>query len=340
MAERRFIAPSRRLSLPCLVSSPSIRPLHKIRLIVLGSLGVGKTQLVSRLLGRAFKTNHYPTVNDFHVVTHNIENEIYKLDILDTSGISPYPPAMETCTLMTGDLFLVVYSVSDPGSWERAKHLIDTIEKIKCNAENIKVSFERNFKNSVRQKPDLAMESTKEPIASILVVGNKHDNSECNVLGREVDVWLKKRQFKLPCVVSHIEASAKTYYNVEAMYDQLLLMANLPLELNFVTTHSRNFRSRRRSNSLLVSPFCSRDRAVRNSLYLHERNFKSSTRNRQTDLNPTQTQIRLIQRPPDLEDEIILAFIKACSITEMLKKQKSPKLSLRTVSKLLVSKWS
>ncbi|XP_039251204.2 dexamethasone-induced Ras-related protein 1-like [Styela clava] len=138
MADRMFSKSSRQLSLPSFVSSPSIRPLHKVRLIVLGSLGVGKTQLVSRLLGRAFKSNHNPTVNDFHVVTHDIENKIYKLDILDTSGIFPYPPAMETCTLMTGDLFLVVYSVLDRGSWERAKHLIILSSKSSAMLKGLK----------------------------------------------------------------------------------------------------------------------------------------------------------------------------------------------------------
>nr|XP_039270690.1 GTP-binding protein Rhes-like [Styela clava] len=329
MADRK-LSP-RPLSSLCSAMSLSLRPQHEVRMIVLGSAGVGKTQLVSRLVGQPFNTNHFPTAKDFHVVNHDTANVTYRLEILDTSGISPYPPTMEICTLMTGDLFLIVYSASDYGSWERAKYLIDTIEQIKCYAAKIKVSLERNFKNVIKQKTDLTKQpwnlnnhSTKESIVSILVVGNKHDISKSTVPRREVDDWLLKRQFKTPCFVSHIEASAKTYYNVEAMYDQLLVMAKLPLGLNSVTMHAGNFPPRSRSNPLVVSPLCYKDRTARNSFLFHEKNIKA-TRNKQTDSNSIKTaQIQLMKRPPSLEDEIILAYAKACFITK--KKQGSSKI--------------
>lgn len=71
------------------------------RLVLLGSARVGKTSVVSRFLNNTFDDGYTPTIEDFHRKVYKIRGEVYRLDILDTSGTDPFP-AMKRLSLVTG----------------------------------------------------------------------------------------------------------------------------------------------------------------------------------------------------------------------------------------------
>lgn len=72
------------------------------RLVLLGSARVGKTAVVSRFLNNTFDEGYTPTIEDFHRKVYKIRGEVYRLDILDTSGTDPFP-AMKRLSLVTGE---------------------------------------------------------------------------------------------------------------------------------------------------------------------------------------------------------------------------------------------
>ena len=73
------------------------------RMVILGSTKVGKTAIISRFLNEKCDDQYTPTIEDFHRKFYNIRGELYKLDILDTSGNHPFP-AMRRLSILTGEL--------------------------------------------------------------------------------------------------------------------------------------------------------------------------------------------------------------------------------------------
>lgn len=90
---RRETVGSRSRSFP--FSSPNRRTSHerrdmadmeRIRLVVLGGAGVGKSAIIRRLLGQGFSERYRPTVEDLYTRECALGTLTLKVDLLDTAG--------------------------------------------------------------------------------------------------------------------------------------------------------------------------------------------------------------------------------------------------------------
>ncbi|KAI0213046.1 Dexamethasone-induced Ras-related protein 1 [Lamellibrachia satsuma] len=96
-------------SMAMLLEAERAPPDKCFRLVVLGSCRVGKTSIVKRFLGRASGDNlkvgsddrYMPTIDDYHSKVYLIDGFVYRLDIVDTSGLCPFP-AMRRVSLLIG----------------------------------------------------------------------------------------------------------------------------------------------------------------------------------------------------------------------------------------------
>ncbi|ESO00657.1 hypothetical protein HELRODRAFT_142525, partial [Helobdella robusta] len=140
-----------------------IPPSNCYRLVLLGSSRVGKTSIVSRFLSNWFDDRYTPTIEDFHRKIYRIRGETYRLDILDTSGNDPFP-AMKRLSLLTGDLFIIVYSIDSRESFEEAIRLKDQVTKTKRSTNP----------NVLGSTPRKSKPNQSSPI-SMVIVGNKCD---------------------------------------------------------------------------------------------------------------------------------------------------------------------
>eukprot|EP00058_Branchiostoma_floridae_P019579 XP_002605069.1 hypothetical protein BRAFLDRAFT_85215 [Branchiostoma floridae] len=86
-----------------LVDECAAPPKNCFRLVVLGTARVGKTAIVSRFLFNQYDDQYTPTIEDFHRKMYRIRGEVYRLDILDTSGVHPFP-AMRRLSFLTGQM--------------------------------------------------------------------------------------------------------------------------------------------------------------------------------------------------------------------------------------------
>ncbi|XP_034987426.1 ras-related protein Rap-2c-like [Zootoca vivipara] len=170
----------------------SLKPEARVRLVFLGAAGVGKTALIRRFLHDAFEARHRRTVEELHVLELDLEPPgpalRLRLELLDTSGSYSFP-AMRRLCIQHGDVFALVYSPHEPGSFEELQRLRDEILEAKPGAPVRLVV--------VANKADLG------PVA-----GNS-DRLAAATVQRE---WGAR----------HVEASAKQGCNVIGLFQELL----------------------------------------------------------------------------------------------------------------------
>uniref|UniRef100_A0A0K0E5T4 TBC domain-containing protein kinase-like protein n=1 Tax=Strongyloides stercoralis TaxID=6248 RepID=A0A0K0E5T4_STRER len=110
-------------------NSPAVKKVF--RLVVVGSARTGKTAIVSRFLNESFEERYIPTIENFHRKIYKRGGDVYQLDIVDCSGMDPFPAARKL-SYATGDMFILVSSVDHS---ESLIHMLDLYDQIiECKA--------------------------------------------------------------------------------------------------------------------------------------------------------------------------------------------------------------
>ncbi|CAK6437597.1 unnamed protein product [Pipistrellus nathusii] len=188
-------------------AEPSVPARNRSRLVILGSSKVGKTAIVSRFLTGRFEDAYTPTVEDFHRKFYSIRGQLYQLDILDTAGRQPFP-AMRRLSILTGDVFILVFSLDNRESFEEAQRLRQQI---------------LDTKSCLRSKPGGRRD------VPLVLCGNKGDRD----LHREVQPAEVRRLLGAgPARCAYFEVSAKRNSSLEPMFRALFAMAGLPGEMS------------------------------------------------------------------------------------------------------------
>ncbi|XP_053442234.1 GTP-binding protein Rhes [Nycticebus coucang] len=185
----------------------SVPAKNSYRMVVLGASRVGKSSIVSRFLNGRFEDQYTPTIEDFHRKVYNIRGDMYQLDILDTSGNHPFP-AMRRLSILTGDVFILVFSLDNRESFDEVKRLQKQILEVKSC-----------LKNKTKEAAELPM----------VICGNKNDHSE---LSRQVPTTEAELLVSGDENCAYFEVSAKKNTNVDEMFYVLFSMAKLPHEMS------------------------------------------------------------------------------------------------------------
>ncbi|XP_072567884.1 GTP-binding protein Rhes-like isoform X2 [Paramormyrops kingsleyae] len=172
------------------------------RVVVLGSPKVGKTSILQRFLRDSFEERYEPTSEDFHRKLYQIRGETYQVDILDASGERDFP-AKRRLSILTGDVFLLVFSVDDRNSFEEVRKLHKEILSAKSKI----------------------LHSKSKPRIPTVICANKVDlEPETGV----VCWWEAQHAFGEDCAL--FETSAKTGTNLEEAFEALAKRGGLPTE--------------------------------------------------------------------------------------------------------------
>ncbi|XP_071963579.1 dexamethasone-induced Ras-related protein 1-like [Antedon mediterranea] len=184
-------------------SDIEVPPDNCFRLVVLGSPKVGKTAIVNRFLTGRFEDQYTPTIEDFHRKIYKIKGQVYRLDILDTSGNNPFP-AMCKLSILTGDIFIIVYSIDNKNTFQEAVRLKDQIIETKvCNG-------------GAKSVP-------------MVIAANKCDKEACRAVSSEEAAKGFETNNKR---CSFIETSAKKSINIDTLFRLLFENAKLPSEMS------------------------------------------------------------------------------------------------------------
>ncbi|XP_050546188.1 ras-related protein Rap-2c [Daktulosphaira vitifoliae] len=162
---------------------------ERIRLVVLGGAGVGKSAICKQFLFNSFCPKYRTTVEDLYSKEFNVGSTTIKVDILDTCGDQQFP-AMRRLSIATAHAFLFVYSIACEQSFEIIK---------------------QNFEEVREQREDYQT-------LPIVIAGNKLDLApDCrHITVEDASEWvyceLPKMRVKL------VECSAKDNVNVREVF--------------------------------------------------------------------------------------------------------------------------
>jgi len=98
-----------------------------IKIVVIGSGGVGKSALCVRFVKGMFIEEYDPTIEDTYLKQLDYSNETNEmLEIIDTAGTDQFL-AMRNLYLKAGEAFVIVYSIESESSFNVAKGLREDI---------------------------------------------------------------------------------------------------------------------------------------------------------------------------------------------------------------------
>uniref|UniRef100_F1LCG0 Ras-related protein R-Ras2 n=1 Tax=Ascaris suum TaxID=6253 RepID=F1LCG0_ASCSU len=157
------------------------------RLVVVGGGGVGKSALTIQFVQRYFVTDYDPTIEDSYTKQCYVDDDICKLEVLDTAGQEEFSTMREQY-LRTGHGFLLVFSVVDRNSFEEVVRLQRMILRVKDRDE-----------------------------FPMMLVGNKADLSDERQIPRPEAEELARRLH-----VPYVECSAKKRLNVDEAFHDLV----------------------------------------------------------------------------------------------------------------------
>ncbi|KAI6183601.1 hypothetical protein M3Y97_00506000 [Aphelenchoides bicaudatus] len=161
--------------------------LHPLRLVVLGSGGVGKSAITIQFVQQYFIVDYDPTISDAYSKQCFVDENMFKIEVMDTAGQDEFA-SMREQYLRNGDGFLLVFSLTNRESLEYIKRLYRHIERLK----------DREF-------------------FPMILVGNKCDlDAQRQVSKEEAESWATSLS------IPYIETSAKYRLNVDQIFYDLI----------------------------------------------------------------------------------------------------------------------
>ena len=157
-----------------------------IKLVVMGTGGVGKSALTIQYVQQQFVTQYDPTIEDSYRRQANVDGKNVMLEILDTAGTEQFK-AMRDLYMRNGEGFILVYSVIALSTFNDLSELREQIMRV------------------------------KEGDVPMILVGNKADLDSQRMVAKAQGDELAK---SFGC--GFLEASAKTRLNVDEIFNEVI----------------------------------------------------------------------------------------------------------------------
>jgi Ras-related protein Rab-11A len=169
------------------VNSNEVKEDYKLKVVIVGDSGVGKTNLIKRFVSNTFTPNSKATVGvEFISKSYRINNQVFKIEMWDTAGQERYK-SITAAYYKGAKGALIVY---------------DTTQKT-------------SFENIDKWMAEIKDKSSKD--MKLMIVGNKTDLKDERQVKTE-EALVKAKDLEAPIM----EASALDGSNVkEAFYDLL-----------------------------------------------------------------------------------------------------------------------
>ena len=102
---------------------------YKLKVVIVGDSGVGKTNLVKRFISNTFISNSKATVGvEFLSKSYRINNQVFKIEIWDTAGQERYK-SITAAYYKGAKGALIVYDITQKTSYENVDRWISEIKE-------------------------------------------------------------------------------------------------------------------------------------------------------------------------------------------------------------------
>ena len=187
------------------VTSGDVREDYKLKVVIVGDSGVGKSNLIKRFTTNEFLANSKATVGvEFLSKSYKINDKIFKIEMWDTAGQERYK-SITSAYYKGAKGALVVYDTTSAQSFEN-------VDK---------------WYNEIKEK-------TGKDIKLILI-GNKIDLAEQKVVNTD-EALAKAKTWGIPLM----ETSAKSAVNVKEAFHDLLKEMYLEMNKNMQNVENKN----------------------------------------------------------------------------------------------------
>ncbi len=187
------------------VTSGDVREDYKLKVVIVGDSGVGKSNLIKRFTTNEFLANSKATVGvEFLSKSYKINDKIFKIEMWDTAGQERYK-SITSAYYKGAKGALVVYDTTSAQSFEN-------VDK---------------WYNEIKEK-------TGKDIKLILI-GNKIDLAEQKVVNTD-EALAKAKTWGIPLM----ETSAKSAFNVKEAFHDLLKEMYLEMNKNLQNAENKN----------------------------------------------------------------------------------------------------
>lgn len=105
-------------------------------MVLLGAGRVGKSAIMRRFLSSTFSEQYRETVEDLFYKEYDIEGTHLKVDFLDTAGNIQFP-AMRRLSISSAHAFILVYSITNEGTYNEVKSLWEQIKEERSNYQDL-----------------------------------------------------------------------------------------------------------------------------------------------------------------------------------------------------------
>ena len=139
-------------------------PMRRIKILMLGDSGVGKTSIIYRITHKEFKTNLVGTIGvDFKSVKVHLDNDHIQAQIWDTAGSEQFHK-ITTSYYRGANGIMLVYDITNPESLHRVDYWIQNIQAHASDTVHIslignKIDLRDSLEGCVTQKDAKAVAS-------------------------------------------------------------------------------------------------------------------------------------------------------------------------------------
>ena len=145
------------------VESRDVKEDYKLKLVVVGDSGVGKTNLIKRFANNTFNSNSKATVGvEFLSKSFKINNTVFKIEIWDTAGQERYK-SITAAYYKGAKGALVVYDITSKISFENIdKWMLEIKEKSSKDLKLMIIGNKSDLKDGRQVSNEEAMRKAKD----------------------------------------------------------------------------------------------------------------------------------------------------------------------------------
>lgn len=154
---------------------------------IIGDGGVGKSNLCLQFLGKEFQEIHDPTIEDSYSKVFQVDNQIFRLEIIDTAGQEEFK-MLRDGYIRRSNCFVLVYDITNSKTLLCIQEYLQSIKNIK---EKYGLVLVGNKCDLERGKSGVSFEEGTE-------------------IAKVIDAY------------AHYETSAKEKINIEKVFDSVI----------------------------------------------------------------------------------------------------------------------